>query len=148
MSEEERRAAIAETHVSVVVFLGNRAYKLKKPVAMGFLDFSTREAREQARRREVELNRRLAPDVYLGVADVTGPDGRLCDHLVVMRRMPAGRRLAALVRAGADVADGVRQVARLVAGFHARAATSGAISSAATVEAVRGNWEDSFRQLE
>jgi aminoglycoside phosphotransferase family enzyme/predicted kinase len=147
MSEEERRAAIAETHVSVVVFLGNRAYKLKKPVAMGFLDFSTREAREAACRREVELNRRLAPDVYLGVADVTGPDGRLCDHLVVMRRMPAGRRLAALVRAGADVADGVRQVARLVAGFHERAATSPEIAAAATVDSVRRNWEDNFQQM-
>jgi aminoglycoside phosphotransferase family enzyme/predicted kinase len=141
------RAALAETHVSVVVFVGDHAYKLKKPVTMGFLDFSTREAREAACRREVELNRRLAPDVYLGVADVTGPDGRPCDHLVVMRRMPADRRLAALVRAGADVAGGVRQVARLMAGFHERAATSPEIAAAASPDAVRRNWEDNFQQM-
>jgi aminoglycoside phosphotransferase family enzyme/predicted kinase len=140
-------AAVTETHVSVVVFVGDRAYKLKKPVAMGFLDFSTREAREAACRREVELNRRLAPDVYLGVADVSGPDGRPCDHLVVMRRMPAERRLAALVRTGADVDDGVRQVARLVAAFHERAATSPEIALAGSVASVRRNWEDNFQQM-
>ncbi len=103
MNDGDRAAAVAETHVSVLVFAGNRAYKLKKPVALGFLDFSTRQAREAACRREVEPNRRLAPDVYLGVADVSGPDGNPCDYLVVMRRMPAGRRLAALVRAMAPL---------------------------------------------
>jgi uncharacterized protein len=147
MTGDERRAAVAETHVSVVVFLGDYAYKLKKPVSMGFLDFSTRHARQEACRREVELNRRLAPDVYLGVAEVKGPDGRPCDHLVVMRRMAASRRLAALVRAGADVSDGVRQVARLMASFHERAATSHEIAAAGSVDAVRQNWEDNFEQM-
>lgn len=66
---------IAETHSAVVFFVGDRAYKLKKPVDLGFLDFRTREAREAVCHREVELNARLAPDVYLGVADVMGPDG-------------------------------------------------------------------------
>jgi uncharacterized protein len=75
---EGDRAAIAETHVSVVAFVGDRAYKLKKPVAMGFLDFSTREEREAACHREVDLNRRLAPDVYLGVAHVIGIDRQPC----------------------------------------------------------------------
>ena len=144
----DTRAAVAETHVSVVTFIGGRAYKVKKPVSMGFLDFSTREARQAACHREVELNRRIAPDVYLGVADVIGTDGRPCDHLVVMRRMPAGRRLATLVRDGADVADGLRQVARLVTAFHERAATSATIAAAAAPEAVRRNWEDDFAQME
>ncbi|MGQ0432318.1 MAG: hypothetical protein ACT452_07920, partial [Microthrixaceae bacterium] len=121
-------AAVAETHISVVFFVGDRAYKLKKPVAPGFLDFSTRELREGACHREVELNRRLAPDVYLGVADVVGPDGAPCDHLVVMRRLPADRRLAALVAAGADVDDHLRELARLVAAFHAAAPRSPEIS--------------------
>jgi uncharacterized protein len=51
MSGDEGRAAIAETHVSMLVFVGDRAYKLEKPVAMGFLDFFRREAREAACRR-------------------------------------------------------------------------------------------------
>ena len=83
-------AAVAETHSAVVFFAGDRAYKLKKPVALGVLDFTAPEAGAAACRREVELNRRFSPDVYQGVAEIRGPDGRVCDHLVVMRRMPAG----------------------------------------------------------
>jgi uncharacterized protein len=83
-------AAVRETHSGVVFLIGELAYKLKKPVRTAFLDFSTRARRLDACRREVKLNRRLAPDVYLGVAEVTGVDGCPCDHLVVMRRMPRG----------------------------------------------------------
>lgn len=66
-------AAVRETHVGVVFLLGDRAYKIKKPVRTSFLDFSTPERRSAALRRELELNRRLAPDVYLGVSEVTAP---------------------------------------------------------------------------
>src|SRR5215204_3962224 len=97
----EGAAALAETHSAVVFFVGERAYKLKKPLDLGFLDFRSRKAREAVCHREVELNRRLAPDVYLGVADVSDADGRLCDHLVVMRRLPVDRRLSSLIRADA-----------------------------------------------
>ena len=83
-------AAVTDTHSAVVFFAGDRAYKLKKPVALGFLDFSAPEAGAAACRREVELNRPFSPDVCQGVAEIRGPDGRVCDHLVVMRRMPAG----------------------------------------------------------
>jgi len=60
-------AGVAETHSAVVFFDGGRAYKLEKPVDLGFLDFRARADREAACHREVELNRRLAPDVSLGV---------------------------------------------------------------------------------
>jgi hypothetical protein len=141
-------AAVAETHISVVFFVGDRAYKLKKPVAPGFLDFSTRELREAACHREVELNRRLAPDVYLGVADVVGPDGASCDHLVVMRRLPADRRLAALVTAGSDVDDDLRDLARLIAAFHAAAPRSPEISEAATPRAIHRRWERNLTEMQ
>jgi aminoglycoside phosphotransferase family enzyme/predicted kinase len=140
-------AAVAETHTAVVVFVGDRAYKLKKPVDLGFLDFSSRPKRARACAREVELNRRLSPDVYLGVADVWGPDGTLCDHLVVMRRMPAERRLATLARAGDDVGDGLVDLARLLAGFHARAERSRAADEAARPEALRQRWHDNTEGL-
>jgi len=141
-------AVLHETHVSFVIELGDRVYKLKKPVRMDFLDFSTREAREAVCHREVELNRRLAPDVYLGVADVHGPDGRICDHLVVMRRLPASRRLAQLVKDGADVDDRLRAVARTVATFHAAARRSPEIARAGGIDRVRRNWEDGFVTLQ
>jgi uncharacterized protein len=93
--------AVRETHIGVVFLVGDRAYKLKKPVDFGFLDFRTRQSRLAVYRREVELNKRLAPDVYLGVADVSDVDGEPLDHMVVMRRMPDDRRLSTLVRTGA-----------------------------------------------
>ena len=107
-------AGVAETHSGVVFFVGDRAYKLKKPLDLGFLDYRSRESRQAACHREVELNRRLSPDVYLGVADVLGPDGHPCDHLVVMRRLPAERRLATLAVAGEPVGQDLRQLARLL----------------------------------
>ena len=62
--------AVRETHAAVVFLVGDRAYKMKKPVDLGFLDFTAEPARRAACHREVVLNRRLAPDVYLG--DVRG----------------------------------------------------------------------------
>jgi aminoglycoside phosphotransferase family enzyme/predicted kinase len=139
-------AAVAETHSAVVFFAGDRAYKLKKPVALGFLDFTSRRARAVACRRETELNRRFAPDVYLGVAGIRGPDGRVCDHLVVMRRMPAGRRLSALVRARAPVDGAVRQVARVLAAWHAAAPRSAQIAEQGSQEALRARWQANIEQ--
>lgn len=138
---------VAETHISVLFFVGDCAYKLKKPVRFGFLDFSTPELRERACRREVELNRRIAPDVYLGVAEFLGPGATDREHLVVMRRMPVDRRLATLVASGADVADDLRDLARLVAVFHAASRTSPAIAAFGSPAAVADRWEGTFREL-
>jgi uncharacterized protein len=129
-------AAVAETHSAMVFFVGDRAYKVKKPVDLGFLDFRTRSARSAACHREVVLNRRLAPDVYLGVADLVGPGGNVWDHLVVMRRMPAARRLSTLAAAGADLDSELGRLARLVAAFHARAERGPAADRAAGGDAL------------
>src|SRR3990172_4478560 len=140
-------ARLAETHSAWVFMLGNRAYKLKKPVDLGFLDFSTRAARQAIVHREVELNRRLAPDVYLGVADMIGPNGDVCDHLVVMRRMPEDRRLSTLVHNGDSLDDEIRAVARVIASFHAAAATSPEIAAAGSPDAVRDKFDQDLEQL-
>jgi aminoglycoside phosphotransferase family enzyme/predicted kinase len=136
-----------ETHSAIVLLVGDHAYKVKKPVNLGFLDFSTLALRHTACEREIELNRRIAADVYLGVADVIDPDGRVCEHMVVMRRMPADRRLSKLVREGAQVDDDVRRVARRVAAFHATARTDTEVAAQGTRDAIRGRWSDSFAQV-
>jgi uncharacterized protein len=147
MNDTSPPADVRETHVSVLFFVGDRVYKLKKPVTLDFLDFSTRAAREAVCRRELELNRRLAPDVYLDVLDVVGSDGEPRDHLLVMRRMPDDRRLSTL--ASEQHADGcLREVARTIAAFHARAETSEEIAPHGSVERVRANWQSSFATLE
>ena len=141
-------AALAETHSAIVVFTGDRAYKLKKPVKFDFLDFSTRERREEAARREVALNRRLAPDVYLGVADVLDVDGAPCDHLVVMQRMPGDRRLSALIAAGAATDDDLRDLARLLARFHAAAARTSATAAAGSPGVIAAKLADDVDELQ
>lgn len=141
-------AAVVETHSAVVMFIGDRAYKLKKPVDLGFLDFTTREARERACHREVELNRRLAPDVYLGVSDVFGPDGEPCDHLVTMRRMPEATRLTTCLLRGDDVTGPLHQVARAIAALHAGHPADPRFASSAEVGAVRRRWDAGFELLD
>jgi aminoglycoside phosphotransferase family enzyme/predicted kinase len=96
-----------ETHISWVFLTDRFAYKLKKPVAFNFLDFSTPQLREWACRQEVRLNRRLAAHAYLDVVPVTrtplgrlqlGAEGRPLDWLVKMRRLPHSQTLQALIR--------------------------------------------------
>ena len=133
-------ADVAETHSSAVFFFGDRAYKVKKPLDLRFLDFREREQRKRICHREVELNRRLAPDIYLGVADLTDPAGQVCDHMVVMRRLPEDRRLSTMVRRGEDVAGHLWALAHLVATFHANADHGPAADREAGVEATRARW--------
>ncbi|MCC6226978.1 MAG: AAA family ATPase [Microthrixaceae bacterium] len=140
--------AVAETHSGVVFFYGECAYKLKKPLDLGFLDFRSRETRRAVCHREVELNRRLAPDVYLGVADVLDSSGELCEHMVVMRRMPDDRRLSKLVAAGVDVRSQLDALARLLVGFHATAARGPRIDTAAGVDAVARRWAANTAELQ
>ena len=139
--------AIHETHVSIVFLVGDHAAKLKKPVQFPFVDLSTRAARERICHREVELNRRIAPDVYLGVFDIVGPDGAPCDHLVMMRRMPDDRRLSTLVHGDAVPPGAIRDLAHLLATFHLRAVTSDAIALAASRDAVARRWELGFTEI-
>ena len=138
---------VVETHISLLVFVADRVYKLRKPVRFGFLDFTDRAVREADCRREIQLNRRLAPDVYLGVADIV-MDGVPIDHMVVMRALPAERRLATLVRSGADVEEWLSQVATVLAAFHAGAERSPAISDSASPSALQAQWEANFGETE
>jgi aminoglycoside phosphotransferase family enzyme len=119
------RVEVTETHLSWVFLAGERVYKLKKPVASEYFDFTSIVGREANCRNEVRLNRRLAGEVYQGVSRlVVGHDGRLAidtegelvDWLVVMRRLPADRMLDALIaRSSFDHAELTRLVERLAA---------------------------------
>lgn len=141
------RAEVCETHTAIVFFVGDRAYKLKKPVDLGFLDYTTVAARRAACEREVALNRRFAPDVYLGLGEVRSPDAQAPEPLVVMRRMPENRRLSRLVREGVAVDDVLRAVARHLAAWHADAPRSREVDEQGTRDALSSRWEASFQQV-
>lgn len=122
--------AVIETHISRVFLSGDRAWKLKKAVQLPYIDLSTRDLRRNACTREVELNRRTAPDLYLGTRPVCrSADGRLSlqgpgdpvEWLVEMRRFDTEQTFDKLARAGRLTPEITEALAESVARFHAAA---------------------------
>ena len=120
--------AARETHMSWVFLVGDDAYKLKKPVRFPYLDFSTLPRRERACRAEVALNRRLAPDVYIGVVPLTGAGGLALggagepvDWLVHMKRLDEGLMLDRMIGKGRLRASDIDRLAEVLADFYRRA---------------------------
>jgi uncharacterized protein len=120
---------VRETHMSWVFLAGERVYKLKKPVRFPYLDFSTLALREAACRAELQLNRRLAPDVYLGVLPLVataqglslGGSGTIVDWLVVMRRLDEGATLEHQIQSGRVEAWQLDRLAATLVHFYRRA---------------------------
>ena len=146
----EAKADVVETHSSFVFLVGDRAYKLKKPVELPFLNLATLASREENCRTEVALNRRLAPGVYLGVTPLTlspagglrlGGDGPAVEWLVVMRRLPEEFMLDHLLASGPLEGEKVERLASRLATFF-RGATRGQISGAAYFERLRSEQAD------
>ena len=135
-----------ETHMSVLFFYGEHVLKVRRPVTYGFADFSDLARRRADCDREVELNRRLSPDVYLGTATVSLED-EVLEHGVLMRRLPAERNLEHLVRLREPVETELVEVARALAGLHERAARSATIDASATSEALWQRWQATEENL-
>jgi uncharacterized protein len=118
-----------ETHMSWVFLAGECVYKLKKPVRFPYLDFSTLSLRESACRAELQLNRRLAPEVYLGVVPLVataqglsiGGSGVAVDWLVVMRRLDEGETLEHRIQAGRIATWQLDRLAATLLQFYRRA---------------------------
>ncbi len=134
---------LIETHISWVLLAGAFAYKIKKPVALGFLDFSTLEARRHFCEEELRLNRRTAADIYLGIlpisgrvdAPVLGGDGPPIEYALQMRRFEQSALFEVIARSGGLTAELIDSLAAMVAAFHARlpAATAGEHGTPANV---------------
>jgi aminoglycoside phosphotransferase family enzyme len=146
---------LLETHISWVLLAGDYAYKIKKPVDLGFLDFSTLEQRHHFCEEEVRLNRRLAPALYLDVMPVTGtPEqpvlggrGEAIEFAVRMRRFPQAAQLDRMLRAGELHASHLDAFARMVADFHAAAAVATAAMPYGEPAAIYGPVEENFHAL-
>ncbi|HEY5148471.1 MAG TPA: AAA family ATPase [Mycobacterium sp.] len=138
---------VAETHTGLVFLVGDRAYKVKKPVVTDFLDFSTLDRRENACAREVLLNRRLAPHSYLGIAHFAAP-GQMPEPVIVMRRHPDDRRLSTLVRRGEPVEEHLTAIALILSRFHGSASRGREVDAQARVEAITGRWQENLSELE
>ncbi|MFO0829816.1 MAG: AAA family ATPase [Phycisphaerales bacterium] len=150
---------VVETHASIVLLTDERAWKLKKHVDLGFLDFRTIEARKRDCDEEVRLNRRFAPEIYLGVWPVVAkdgdvrverserPEGTIVDWAVEMRRLPADGMLDRVVAGGGPPAALIDEFAGAVARFHARAATGAGVDEYGRIERVAARMNDNLARL-
>lgn len=139
-----RPVTLIQTHISSVLLAGDHAYKLKKPVAYGFVDFSTLAARSRCCAEEVRLNRRTAPQIYLDVLRITGTDsaprlggrGPTIEYAVRMRRFATRNLADRRARAGRLGAKHIDRLADAVAAFHAAAVPAPAGSGYGSPEKV------------
>jgi aminoglycoside phosphotransferase family enzyme/predicted kinase len=143
---------LIETHISWVLLAGEFAYKIKKPVNLGFLDFSTLDQRRFCCDEEIRLNRRLEPATYLEVVAITGNqdepviqgDGPVLDWAVRMRAFPAD---ATLDREPEITSDQIDAIADRIARFHKTVEPSPAHSDYGTPESVMHPVRENFVQL-
>lgn len=146
---------LVETHASWVLLGKDTVWKLKKPVDLGFLNFTTPERRQAACSAEIALNRRLAPSVYRGVVPVTvdatghhgfGGTGKVVDYAVEMTRLADAQRADVLVERGELGREHILTLARVLAEFHQRMETSEHIASFGSPDRVLANIRENFSQ--
>lgn len=146
--------AVCQTHISVVFLAGTFAYKIKKPVHFDFLDFSSLDRRRHFCAEEVRLNRRLAPEVYLGVVPITTAgngvrvegSGEVVEWAVKMQRLPEEATLHERVRRGELTVELVERLGRRIAAFHREGAAGPEKAAFTCFEAVARNLRDVFAQ--
>lgn len=150
------RIRLMQTHISYVLIAGEFAYKIKKPLDLGFLDYSTIEKRRLMCEAEVRLNKRLCAEAYIGVEPIVRRDGAICvggageivEYAVKMHRMPDERMMPALLEQGLVTPGDVGRIARTIASFHRASATDPGIAAFGRVDAIRRNWDENFAQIE
>ncbi|OZE34193.1 MULTISPECIES: AAA family ATPase [unclassified Rhodococcus (in: high G+C Gram-positive bacteria)] len=140
-------AEVHETHSAYVFLLGDVAYKMKKPIETDFLDFRTVDSRWTACDREFVLNSRFAPDVYIGIAELTDPGGGPAEPLLKMRRLPDSTRLSTRAAAGDDIGTVVDLVAQTVAVAHRNSPRSTRIDDEGRQSALDERWRNNIREL-
>lgn len=148
-------AACVETHISWILLTGDDAWKIKKPLKLDFLDFSTLARRRAACEEELRINRRTAPGLYLGVVPITGTpqapriggDGPVLEWAVHMRRFPADAELARMASAGQLKAFHIDALARQVAALHAGAQRASPAHSVGQPQALARAAQDNFSAL-
>jgi hypothetical protein len=151
----EQPVETVETHISWVLLAGDCAYKIKKAVDLGFLDFSTLEKRRFYCAEELRLNRRLAPDLYLEVVPIAGSNahpvlngpGTAIEYAVMMRRFPQSCLLDQVLLRGELTPETIDAIARRIAEFHGRTAVAGKESPFGTPERTHLPVAENFAQI-
>jgi aminoglycoside phosphotransferase family enzyme/predicted kinase len=154
--EPTRDVEVIQTHISYIFVTDHLVYKVKKPVDFGFLDYTTLAKRLECCEREVALNSRLCPDMYLGVVplresngdlSLSGP-GETVEYAVKMERLPTERMLRKVLARGEGDDALFQRIAAILASFHGREVRSPAAGSLKGLQGVKLNCDENFAQTE
>jgi hypothetical protein len=145
-----------QTHISWIFLTGRFAYKVKKPVDFGFLDFTTLEKRKRLCGRELEINRKFSPEIYLSVLPLArykdrlkiGAAGETVEYVIKMRQMPQERLMNKLLENNEIDTDSLAQIVDILIKFYARTDTYRLPNSVGSLATVKFNWQENFRQTE
>jgi aminoglycoside phosphotransferase family enzyme/predicted kinase len=151
-----QKVALVQTQMSFIFLTGDYAYKVKKPVNLGYLDYTTLEKRHFFCQQEIELNRRLCPEVYLEVVPIVesegrfqlGGNGEVVEYAVKMKQLPAEQMMDRLLPSDKVTEEMVTSIAYKLADFHQKARTSPEISNYGSLHAIKVNTEENFSQTE
>jgi aminoglycoside phosphotransferase family enzyme len=151
-----RKIELVQTQMSFIFLTGEYVYKVKKPVNLGYLDYTTLEKRRFFCQQELELNRRLCPDAYLTVVSIVEEKGELriegqgkaIEYAVKMEKLPQDRMMDVLLPRGQVTLEMVARVAEKLVGFHQRAETNQKIAAFGRLDVIRQNTDENFAQTE
>ena len=151
---DELPIEIIRTHISFVLLGKRRVLKLKKPINLGFLDYTTIEKRRDACQAEVDLNSRLCPGYYDGVQPISRINGELrfsdrgpvVDYGVIMKRLPSDQMLDRLLARGEVTETMVEHIADRLNEFHRAAHRGPEVDALGSLEVIARNWKENFDQ--
>jgi aminoglycoside phosphotransferase family enzyme len=151
-----REVELVQTQMSFVLLTGEYVYKVKKPVNLGYLDYTTLDKRHFFCLQELDLNRRLCADAYLGVVSITEDNGtfrvegqgEIIEYAVKMKQLPRDRMMDRLLPRGQVTNEMVANVAGKLVSFHQKAQTGPEIAAFGSLQVIRGNCDENFAQTE
>jgi aminoglycoside phosphotransferase family enzyme len=151
-----QKIELVQTQMSFVFLTGEYVYKIKKPVNLGYLDYTTLEKRHFFCQQELELNRRLCPDAYLAVVPIVEENdglrmegqGEAIEYAVKMRQLPQDRMMDVLLPRGQVSPEMVASVAEKLVSFHREAQRNEEIAAFGGLDVIRHNCDENFAQTE
>jgi aminoglycoside phosphotransferase family enzyme len=147
---------LVQTQMSFIFLTGEYVYKIKKPVNLGYLDYTTLEKRHFFCRQELELNKRLCPDAYLAVVPIVEEKGgfriegrgKAIEYAVKMKQLPQDRMMDVLLPRCQVTSKMVAKVAEKLVNFHQKAETNSEIAAFGRLDVIRHNCDENFAQTE
>jgi len=151
-----QKIELVQTQMSFIFLTGEYVYKIKKPVNLGYLDYTTLDKRHFFCHQELELNRRLCPDAYLAVVPIVEEKGELriegrgkaIEYAVKMKQLPQDRMMGVLLPRGQVTPEMVARVAEKLMSFHQKAETNQEIAAFGKLDIIRHNCDENFAQSE